>query len=255
MAPTAPLLLAKDICFQLYGRMIITHVSLQVHAGEIVTLIGPNGAGKTTLLRVLLGTLPVQHGSVTRADNATIGYVPQMLEVNPHLPITVERLLKLAGLQPHSTAHQRILRDTHVEGLLNTQLLALSGGERQRVLLARALMRSPQLLILDEPVQGVDIPGQIQLYAYLEQVRDETGCGILIVSHDLHMVMAKADRVLCLNQHICCEGKPEDVSRHAAFIALFGRDAGEHLALYPHTAHDHSHGWQSDAHDEGCTHD
>jgi zinc transport system ATP-binding protein len=217
----------------------LENISLSVHAGEIVTVIGPNGAGKTTLLEALIGAIATQ-GSIARAPGLRVGYVPQRAVVNPFLPITVGYFLALGKVTLEGDEARTIIIDTGVAPLLEKPLQKLSGGQWQRVLLARALLRRPQLLLLDEPVQGVDVQGQVQLYAYLEQVRDRMGCGILLVSHDLHFVMAAAQRVICLNRHVCCEGKPEHVTQHQAFRELFGAQAERFIAPYAHH-HDHAH--------------
>jgi zinc transport system ATP-binding protein len=200
-----------------------------------VTLVGPNGAGKTTLLRILLGLQRPSAGSAWRRPGLRIGYLPQRLAIDETLPLTVRRLLALAG----PAGKERIdaaLAEVGAKPLASMPVQALSGGELQRVLLARALLREPDLLVLDEPVQGVDVTGQGELYALIRHIRDRRGCGVLLVSHDLHLVMAASDEVVCLNRHVCCSGHPETVTRHPAYRALFG-DA---IAVYAHH-HDHVH--------------
>lgn len=214
-------------------------ISLELHQGEIVTLVGPNGSGKTTLVRVLLGLLPLDSGTVWRAPKLRIGYMPQKLAVHATLPLTVKRFLQLVPGVKSADIHNA-LQETGALKVLDSPLQRISGGELQRVLLARALLRKPQLLVLDEPVQGVDVKGQLELYNLIGQLRERYGCGVLMVSHDLHLVMRATDRVLCLNRHLCCTGQPEQVSNHPAFIALFGTQAARDLAVYHH-AHDHEH--------------
>jgi len=235
-----PLIHATDVCYRAQQKLILDHVSLSVHRGEIVSLIGPNGAGKTTLLRLLLGTYRPSHGSIEKAPNLRIGYVPQKPEINPNLPMPVRSFLQL-GNQQAWEEDLPVLEETRIHPLLDRSLHQLSGGEFQRVLLARALLRQPDLLVLDEPVQGVDVQGQAQLYHYLAQVHDRMDCGILLVSHDLHFVMASTDRVVCLNRHVCCSGNAEQVRMDENFQALFGPKATAFLAHYTHE-HDHSHG-------------
>ena len=229
----------KDIDLFTGSRQLLEQISLQLHAGEILTIIGPNGAGKTTLVRVALGLLPPSSGRVFRQSGIRVGYMPQRLHIDPTFPITVRRFLAMAG------THQRdqllpLLQEVGAAQVLASPMSNLSGGELQRVLLARALMRDPQLLVLDEPVQGVDVHGQMELYQLISHIRDQRQCAILMVSHDLHLVMAATDRVLCLNRHICCSGSPETVTNHPAYLELFGPQAVQHLAIYSHdTSHRH----------------
>ncbi|MFN4088681.1 MAG: ATP-binding cassette domain-containing protein [Alphaproteobacteria bacterium] len=218
---------------------ILERVDLEVHAGEIVTLVGPNGAGKTTLARILLGLEKGDSGTVDRMRGCVVGYVPQRMTVDPVLPLTARRFLTLVGRGSRGSV-EACLTEVGAGGLADRALQELSGGELQRVLLARALVRHPNLLILDEPVQGVDFNGQFELYDLIKRIRDRRGCGVLIISHDLHLVMAATDRVVCLNRHVCCAGHPEDVSRDPAYIALFGPRAARELAVYHHD-HDHRH--------------
>ncbi len=231
----APLLQAADIAVTLDGRSVLHGITLAVQAGEIISIVGPNGAGKTTLLRALLGLTDLSAGRVTRAADLRIGYVPQKLNLDPLLPITAGRFLALWGDFIQAVA------STGAEHLLNTPLAKLSGGELQRVLLARALIGQPQLLVLDEPAQALDLAGQRELYDTLAKVRDITGCAVLLVSHDLTLVMRKTDRVICLHGHICCQGKPEDVSRDPAYAALFGPHDTSFAVYHHHHDHDHHH--------------
>lgn len=214
------------------GRPVLTDVALEVRAGEIVTVIGPNGAGKSSLMRVLLGLLRPTAGTVWRKPGLTIGYVPQRLAIDPVLPLTVRRFLTL-GTRPAPERLRQVLREVGAERVLDAPVQNISGGELQRIVLARALLRDPDLLILDEPVQGVDVSGQSELYALIQRVRDERGCGILMVSHDLHLVMAATDRVVCLNHRVCCSGHPTDVSADAGFRQIFPY-APQGLAPYTH---------------------
>ncbi|PAU56449.1 zinc ABC transporter ATP-binding protein ZnuC [Pseudomonas indica] len=220
------------------GQAVLEDVQLSVKPGEIVTLIGPNGAGKTTLVRAVLGLLTPDQGEVWRRPRLRIGYMPQKLQVDATLPLTVLRFLRLVpGVdRPKALA---ALGEVGAEQVIDSPLQSISGGELQRVLLARALLREPELLVLDEPVQGVDVAGQAELYRLITRLRDRHGCGVLMVSHDLHLVMSTTDQVVCLNRHVCCSGHPEQVSGDPAFVELFGQDARS-LAIYHHH-HDHAH--------------
>jgi zinc transport system ATP-binding protein len=237
-APSTPLVSARDVTVRGRGRVVLEHVDLDVAAGEIVTLIGPNGAGKSTLVRVLLGLAPADGGRVWRRPGLRIGYSPQSLSVDPVLPLSVRRFLTLGGIVPASDL-EAALDDVGAEGVLDRQVAALSGGELHRVLLARALLRRPELLVLDEPLAGVDVNGQAELYALIGRLREATGAGILLVSHDLHLVMARTDRVICVEGHVCCSGHPVDVARDPAFQRLFGDRFGELVALYRHDMRHH----------------
>ena len=221
------------------GNQALKGIDLNVEAGDFYALLGPNGAGKTTLIRAILGLLPHQEGRVERAPDLVIGYMPQRLTLDPVLPLTVRRFLRMAARAGRSEM-VTVLGEVGVPQLLESQVQTLSGGEFQRVLLARALLRNPDLLVLDEPAQQVDFQGQIDMFELIENVRRSRGCGVLIVSHDLHMVMRATDRVLCLNGHICCSGAPEAVSAHPEYVALFGPRAAESVALYHHH-HRHAH--------------
>ena len=231
---------AHGISVSLQGRPILEGVSLKVDRGEIVTLIGPNGAGKTTLVRVILGLLKPDSGMVKRQPGMRIGYMPQRLQLSENLPLTVRRFLDLGCHRQCESDVMEVVDQLNIRHLLESPLQRLSGGEHQRVLLARALLRKPDLLVLDEPVQGVDVTGQAALYGLITRIRDQLGCGVLMISHDLHLVMATTDEVLCLNHHVCCSGHPESVSQHPAYLELFGTPASAKLAIYTHH-HDHTH--------------
>jgi len=233
------LIRAHGIHKTLGGRAVLSGIEIAVRPAEIVTVIGPNGAGKTTLLRILLGLQPPDRGTVERAPGLRIGYMPQRLAIDDLLPLTVRRFVEL-GRANSATTIQAALEEVKVAHVIDQPVQAISGGELRRVLLARALLRDPQLLVLDEPVQGVDMVGQGDLFRLILAIRDRRGCGVLMVSHDLHLVMASTDTVLCLNGHVCCTGRPEAVSRNPEYIALFGAREADALALYTHN-HDHVH--------------
>ena len=214
-------------------RHILHQVGLQLAPGEILTIIGPNGAGKTTLVRIALGLLQPTSGLVKRRSNIRVGYMPQRLHLDPTFPISVKRFLNMAGAnQPEKVTS--VLGEVGATDVFNSTMQSLSGGELQRVLLARALLRDPDLLVLDEPVQGVDVHGQMELYQLITRIRDQHQCAVMMVSHDLHLVMAATDRVLCLNQHVCCSGSPESVTNDPAYLELFGPQAVQNLAIYTH---------------------
>ncbi len=223
-----------------YGETTVLHdVDLYVNAGEIVTIVGPNGSGKSTLLTAILGGVALAGGTIERAPGLRIGYVPQRLVLDPTLPMTVERFLSLPRPVPASKAREALER-AGVPEIGGRQMAALSGGQFQRALLARAILEEPDLLILDEATAGLDQPGAAAFYRRIEEVRTETGCGVLMISHDLHVVMSTSDRVICLNGHVCCEGTPEVVANAPDYRRLFGEGTRGALALYRHH-HDHSH--------------
>ncbi|MFZ5963029.1 metal ABC transporter ATP-binding protein [Thalassococcus sp. BH17M4-6] len=229
-----------------YGATeVLQDVSLSVEPGEVVTIVGPNGSGKTTLLRSIVGATPAAAGRIITAPGLVLGYVPQRLHVDPTLPITVARFLSLPGGASRSDKTAALAR-AGVPDLADRQMSQLSGGQLQRVLLARALVAKPALLLLDEPTAGLDQPGSAAFYRLIDEVRRDTGCAVLMISHELHVVMAASDRVICLNGHVCCHGTPEHVSSAPEYQALFGTGTGGALALYRHD-HDHSH-------DHNCDH-
>jgi zinc transport system ATP-binding protein len=251
-------------------RHVLQNIDLAICENEIVTIIGPNGCGKSSLLRILLGLHTADSGKITRRKGLRVGYMPQKLRIDDRLPLSVTGFLMLApGARKERV--QEWLERLSITALAKQPVQRLSGGEWQRVLLARALLIEPHLLVLDEPVQGVDIQGQRELYQLLPELRNELGCGIVLVSHDLHLVMAQTDRVICLNGHICCSGHPDHVSASAEYNSLFGnqhghQDGHQHLApalsneLAPelaHYTHHHDHTHCADGHIEGsdeCTH-
>jgi zinc transport system ATP-binding protein len=221
------------------GRWLVRGVSFDVRAGEIVTLIGPNGSGKSTTARALVGVMKPDEGAVARRGGLRVGYVPQKLSIDRTLPLTVTRLMTLTARHGR-TEIAAALEEVGIGHLAGAQVQALSGGEFQRALLARAMLRKPELLVLDEPVQGVDYTGEAALYELIGRIRDRTGCGVLLISHDLHIVMAATDTVICLNGHVCCRGTPQAVSSDPKYRQLFGQRAAGALAVYSHR-HDHTH--------------
>lgn len=244
----------KHVSLSFEKRQILSDVSLSIEAGKVLTIIGPNGAGKSTLLKVLLGLQESDSGEVSLQPNLRIGYVPQSITIDNTMPLTVKRFVAL-GAKGDALA---VLEELKVGHLAESPIQSISGGEFQRVLLARAVLRKPDLLVLDEPAQGVDVMGQGELYEHISQLRQRYGFGVVMVSHDLHLVMAKTDQVICLNQHICCHGVPDDVSRHPEYQRLFGDMPDAGLAVYTHH-HDHTHDIHGNVvpegeHSEGCNH-
>ena len=234
-----PLITAQGLCVAYGAEPVLDRIDLTIHAGEIVTVIGPNGSGKTTLVRALMGLVAPGSGTVERAAALTIGYVPQTLVVDATLPLTVRRFLAL-GTTAEDGDMRSALDEVGIGGGMDQPVQTLSGGQMRRVLLARALLRDPDLLVLDEPTSGVDFTGQAELYDLIRRIRDRRQCGVLLISHNLHLVMAATDRVVCLNHHICCEGLPDSVSRNPAYLDLFGPGAAATVAVYTHR-HDHRH--------------
>ena len=221
------------------GRWLVRGVDLSISRGEIVTLIGPNGSGKSTTARMVSGVLKPDEGRVEQARGLRLSYVPQKLHVDWTLPLTVSRFMRLTARLDES-AEIHALEQTGIAHLRHSEIRNLSGGEFQRAMLARALARKPDLLVLDEPVQGVDFSGEIALYELIGKIRDEARCGVLLISHDLHVVMAATDQVICLNGHVCCQGTPTAVAASAEYKTLFGTRAAATLAVYQHH-HDHMH--------------
>lgn len=225
------------------GRQILDHVDLQIAQREFVTLVGPNGAGKTMLLKCLMGFYKPDLGMVSIAPDVKIGYMPQSISPDAVLPISVQRFLSL-NLKVTQQDIDNVIAETGIDGLLDSQLHNLSGGERQKVLMARALINKPDILILDEPAQNLDVSGQLAFYKQLEHIYRTRELAILMVSHDLHLVMASTQKVVCLYQHVCCSGAPQTITQDPEFIAMFGDDMARMMAVYPHDHnhdHDHSH--------------
>lgn len=250
-----PLIAMQSVSKSFAEKNALQNISMIVNRGEITTIIGPNGAGKSSLVRLILGLIAPDSGSIQRSDALVIGYMPQKLHIDPTLPISTCRFLQLANTS-HDACH-KALDLVGIPEVKNTPFHKLSGGEMQRALLARAILRQPNLLVLDEPVQGVDFNGQNELYGLIAELRSSLNCGIVMVSHDLHLVMSATDHVICLNHHICCQGKPEKVTQDPAYLDIFGE-----TALYNHR-HNHTQSSSSESldknsshqHGEGCQHD
>lgn len=229
----------QEVGLKIQQKQILRDINFKVQRGEIVTLIGPNGAGKTALLKIILGLYKPTTGKVVLAPDLRIGYMPQILTVESLMPLNVGRFLLLS---PRANIAKRdaMVAELRIEHILSSPIQTISGGELQRVLLARALLNDPDLLVLDEPAHGIDINGQAVLYQLISNMRSKLNCSILMVSHDLHLVIAGTDQVVCLNQHICCSGHPATVMQNPEFIALFGAKVAAELAVYTHH-HDHQH--------------
>jgi len=248
---TELLLRARDLSYSLGQRLILDRVSFELRRAQITTIIGPNGAGKSTLTNIVNGLISNYQGEIERVPDLRIGYLPQKVYVNTLMPLTVERLLRLTR-DPQTSEIEFALAQAEVGYLRQRQVQSLSEGELKRVLLARTTLGNPDLIVLDEPTSGVDVTGEIRMYELIGELRDRLQCAVLLVSHDLHLVMSQTDQVLCLNQHLCCSGLPESVSRHPEYLALFGQTAAESIAIYTHR-HDHVHDVSGEP--EGHAHD
>ncbi|MDG6896036.1 zinc ABC transporter ATP-binding protein ZnuC [Volucribacter amazonae] len=234
-----PLVELKNIHVVFQQKTALQNINLCIYPNSITTIVGPNGGGKSTLLKVLLKLIKPSSGQVIHHKQLRIGYVPQKIHLDPTLPITVARFLAL-NKKVKQEDIQTSLNQLSISHLANNSMQRLSGGEMQRVLLARAILNKPNLLVLDEPTQGVDISGQVELYQLIHQTQKQLDCAILMVSHDLHLVMADTNEVLCINQHICCAGTPETISNDPKFIHIFGDQFSKNIAVYTHH-HNHKH--------------
>lgn len=245
---------AKGLAVSYRGHTVLSGVNFAITSGEIVTVVGPNGSGKSSLMRALIGALRCK-GVITRKPNLRLGYVPQRLQIDAALPITVNRFLDLPK-RSSLAARDKALAEAGATQFANKQMGQLSGGQFQRALLARALLNDPEILVLDEPTQGLDQPGSAAFYQLIESIRDRRGCAVLMVSHELHVVMSASDRVICINGHICCQGRPDVVAQAEEYRALFGTGTKGALALYRHEhSHDHNHGHDHHHSEDGHAHD
>lgn len=245
------LLQVSDLSVNIGNNQILKSIDFSLSPGEIVTIVGPNGSGKSTFLRTLIGALVASSGTIKRKPNMRIGYIPQKLAVEQTLPIHVRRFLSLP-IRVSREQTRAALAEVGALGLEKMQMTDLSGGQLQRVLLARALLNKPEVLMLDEATQGLDQPGAANFYRLIEDVRSRHGCAVLMVSHDLHVVMSASDRVICLNGHICCQGRPQQVASAPEYRALFGSGTRGALALY---RHDHTQNPDGHNGHDGCDHD
>ena len=239
MPTSRTLISAHNISLSHHGKPVLDNVSFELKQGEFITLIGPNGAGKSSLIKVLLGLIKADSGDIKRSSSIRLGYTPQTFSPNPFIPISVIGFLNLNQKVESCFMHETALL-TGIDGLLNSPLKSLSGGELQRVLLARALLNKPNILILDEPAQNLDVNGQMHLYKLIQDIHQQQGCAVLMVSHDLHRVMKESTQVLCLYHHICCMGQPETIIKDSQFNDLFADQMDELMATYEHH-HNHCH--------------
>lgn len=236
------LLKISDLSIFIDKKQILENINFEANAANIITIVGPNGSGKTTLARCILGLIKPTSGSLWFKKNIQIGYMPQKINLNPNLPLTVIDFLKLEiRNRINKELLDAIIQEIDIIDILENPLQKISGGEMQKTLLARALLTNPELLILDEPTQGVDINGQVEFYKLIDKLRLRRNISSLIISHDLHMVMKNTDHVICLNRHICCEGAPQFINQHQDFQKLFGdNEALMNFSVYNHH-HDHAH--------------
>jgi zinc transport system ATP-binding protein len=235
----------EDISINFDEQKILEHINFSVKEGEIITIIGPNGSGKTTLAKIILGLIKPTSGNIWVKEHIKVGYMPQKISIDKQLPLTIERFLHLTGANTELV--NKAAEEIGISYIMKKQVHDISGGEMQRVMLARSILFSPSILVLDEPIQGVDITGQIEFYELIAKIRNSKKISIIMISHDLYMVMKATDHVLCLNKHICCHGTPEDISKHPYYIEAFGSQALGTLALYSHH-HDHKHEPRDDHH-------
>jgi len=233
------LITLNNISLSHNGKNVLDDVSFKLHEGEFITLIGPNGAGKSSLIKVLLGVIKQDSGDITYTDNIRLGYTPQTFSANPFIPISVKDFLTL-NQKLDSEFMLKTFELTGIKDLLKSPLKNLSGGELQKVLLTRALLNKPNVLILDEPAQNLDVDGQMQLYKLIQDIHQQQNCAVLMVSHDLHRVMKESTQVLCLYHHICCEGLPESILKDEKFNDLFADQINDLMATYEHH-HNHHH--------------
>jgi len=229
----------KNISLKLNEQQILKNINLRINRGQITTLIGPNGGGKTSIARILIGILKPSSGEVFIQKNIKIGYVPQKLEIEKTIPLRVMDFLELFA-QKNTKTQLLIIKKLNIGTILEKSLHQISIGQMQKILLAQALMNSPDLLVLDEPTSNMDISAQADFYNLLEEIRKQQNCAILLISHDLHIVMQQTNQVICVNHHICCEGNPESINNHPEYLSLFGKHKINNIAIYPHH-HDHLH--------------
>ena len=232
----------KNISLKLNNNEILRDINLQLRKGEITTLIGPNGGGKTSIARILIGVIKPSHGKVLIEKNYKIGYMPQKLNIDDTIPIRVIDFINLSSLQNHNSKEnqEKLAGRLGLTNILQKSIHEISGGELQKVSMLRALIQNPEILVLDEPTQFMDIAAQGEFYQLIDEIREQKHCAVLMISHDLHMVMQKTNQVICVNHHICCHGNPESISEHPEYLSLFGKNKIDNIAIYSHH-HDHKH--------------
>ena len=233
------LISATDVNVSKSGKTILKDVSIQINKNDFITIIGPNGAGKSMLLKCIMGFYQPNSGVIKRKPNLKLGYMPQNLDIIKTIPIKVQKFITLKK-KFDKISLQKVILETQIENILDKQLTILSGGEMQRVLLARSLLNNPDVLILDEPAQNLDISGQMHFYKLLQKIYSKRELSILMVSHDLHLVMVSTKQVICLSNHICCCGKPQQIANDPEFLTMFGKDMAEVMAVYQHANKENS---------------
>ena len=228
------LISASNVSVFKHQKSILKNIDIQINKNDFITIIGPNGAGKTMLLKCLMGFYKPNFGKIQKKNKLKIGYMPQSINVINTMPITVRNFITVRK-KYDDISFKQVISEVDISQLVNKQLSVLSGGELQRVLLARSLLNNPDLLVLDEPAQNLDISGQLSFYKLIQEIYSKRDISILMVSHDLHLVMVSTKKVLCLSNHICCSGKPQQVAQDPEFISMFGKDMANMMAVYQHT--------------------
>ncbi len=233
----------KEISLKINNRQILSDINLEIKQGEITTLIGPNGGGKTSIARILIGILKANSGTVFVSKNAKIGYMPQKITIEKTIPLRVIDFITLTSCnwQKKKTEEiDKLSSKLGISNILTNSIHQISGGQLQKVLLISALINNPEILVLDEPTQYMDVSSQNDFYQIIEEIREQKKCAVLIISHDLHIVMQRTNQVICINQHICCKGTPESINQHPEYLSLFGNNKTDNIAIYSHR-HDHKH--------------
>jgi len=239
MKITNALISAKNVSVLKHQKSILDNIDIQINKNDFITIIGPNGAGKTMLLKCLMGFYKPTSGRIERKEKLKIGYMPQSISIINTMPITVKDFITVRK-EYDDISLNKVITEVSIGEIINKQLSVLSGGEMQRVLLARSLLNNPDLLILDEPAQNLDISGQLNFYKLIQEIYSKRNISILMVSHDLHLVMVSTKKVLCLYKHICCSGAPQQIAKDPEFLSMFGKDMANMMSIYQHS-HDHNH--------------
>jgi len=239
MKITNALISAKNVSVLKHQKSILYNIDIQINKNDFITIIGPNGAGKTMLLKCLMGFYKPTSGRIERKEKLKIGYMPQSISIINTMPITVKDFITVRK-EYDDISLNKVITEVSIGEIVNKQLSVLSGGEMQRVLLARSLLNNPDLLILDEPAQNLDISGQLNFYKLIQEIYSKRDISILMVSHDLHLVMVSTKKVLCLYKHICCSGAPQQIAKDPEFLSMFGKDMANMMSIYQHS-HDHNH--------------
>ena len=239
MKITNALISAKNVSVLKHQKSILDNIDIQINKNDFITIIGPNGAGKTMLLKCLMGFYKPTSGRIERKEKLKIGYMPQSISIINTMPITVKDFITVRK-EYDDISLNKVITEVNIGEIVYKQLSVLSGGEMQRVLLARSLLNNPDLLILDEPAQNLDISGQLNFYKLIQEIYSKRDISILMVSHDLHLVMVSTKKVLCLYKHICCSGEPQQIAKDPEFLSMFGKDMANMMSIYQHS-HDHNH--------------